>query len=60
VRHGHEQVSKEWERRGADVVCPTIAQSGQQAAGIVDDHATDRFRRDARRAARRAAQPGRA
>ena len=47
MRHGHEQVSKEWQRRGVDVVCRTIVQAWPQAAGIVDDHATDCFRRDA-------------
>ena len=42
-----ERVSNELKRRGFNFVGPTIAQAWLQAAGIVNDHATDCFRRDA-------------
>jgi DNA-3-methyladenine glycosylase I len=40
-------ISKEMKRRGFKFVGPTIVYAWMQAVGIVNDHATDCFRRDA-------------
>jgi DNA-3-methyladenine glycosylase I len=42
-----ERISKELKRRGFKFVGPTIAYAWMQAVGIVNDHATGCFRRDA-------------
>jgi DNA-3-methyladenine glycosylase I len=49
-----EKISKELKRRGFKFVGPVIVYAWMQACGIVNDHAADCFRRDAR--ARRKAQ----
>lgn len=41
-----EEVSKELKRRGFKFVGPTIVYAWMQAVGIVNDHASDCFRRD--------------
>jgi DNA-3-methyladenine glycosylase I len=42
-----ERISKEMKRRGFKFVGPTIVYAWMQAVGIVNDHATGCFRRDA-------------
>ena len=46
-----EKISKEMKRRGFKFVGPTIVYAWMQAVGIVNDHATQCFRRAASRRA---------